>query len=342
MWNYFEEEVAKGLLAKIDAGIDGPNFPQFSPRDMILMFLEMFDGVERSEGGFVLKKPIEVRPGNLLIPEIRAIKRRANDICERAGIPRIDLKLCLTGPYVLSSVFSPKIPRSWLIEELGKALAHIARANVLKEDKVSVGIVSLDEPTLGIVDDPLLDVGSPTRQILLQAWDGIFSTCKLAGATTCVHLHSTANPIFWELGSLDVVESHIGDPIYGSRKSRSMLEKTGMLLKASIARTQPDDLIKLYLAETPDIKGKTVEERMGAVWRSIQRSEMDPIQLVEPEDLLVQRLIEAVQLFGEKVRFAGPECGLGPFWSFPCAIECLRRTASAVRRVNELLRSSGT
>jgi len=42
------------------------------------------------------------------------------------------------------------------------------------------------------------------------------------------------------------------------------------------------------------------------------------------------RLRRAVERFGERVAYAGPECGLRGFPTYESALECLRRVARAV------------
>ncbi len=336
-WVYFEQKVVESFLAKIKAGIDVPNFPQF--RDMMEMFLGVLDGIQRSRGGYVVLEPIRVRSDKLLIPEVRAIRRAANRIYEQVnGI--VKLKICITGPYTLSTVFSPEVDRTWLIEQLGETLAKIAGENVFKDKKVGVEIVSMDEPILGLIDDPLLDYGSRTRDVLLKAWDKIFSECKSRGAITCIHLHSTANKIFWDLEFLDIVESHVGDPIYSSPGIKSLLEERDMFLKASIARTDFDALIREQIVKSCK-NDLTIEEKMGEIWRRIKKSEIDPAQFLENTSVLVKRLERVLDLFGpERVKFAGPECGLRSFPSYKCAIECLKRVAEAVKTINKTLGSS--
>ncbi|RLG41387.1 MAG: hypothetical protein DRO05_04090 [Thermoproteota archaeon] len=331
-WLYFEQEVIKGLLMKIKAGIDVPNFPQF--RDMMEMFLESMNGIQKSKRGYVVVEPIRVKGDKLVIPEVEAIKRRASELYEEINEP-IRLKICITGPYTLSSIFSPEVDRTWLIEQLGHVLAKIAGENVFRSEKIGVEIVSMDEPVLGLVDDPLLDYGSRTREVLLNAWEEIFSACKSKGAKTCIHLHSTSNKIFWDLTSLDIVESHVDDPIYSSPMVRSLLDEKDMFLKASIACTDFDALIKRHLMRS---KKEAIEEEIGEIWKCIRKSKIDPIRFLEDVDLLFKRLMKAIDLFGcDRVKFAGPECGLRSFPSYKCAIECLKRTAEAVSRVNESL-----
>ncbi|RLG48044.1 MAG: hypothetical protein DRN90_03375 [Thermoproteota archaeon] len=335
-WSYFGKKIVEGFMLKVRAGIDVPNFPQF--RDMMEMFLGVLDGVQKSEEGYIVVGPIRVQSDKLILPEVEAIRRNVSVLYEKLGEP-IRLKVCITGPYTLSTVFSREIDRSWLIEQLGNALAKIAEENVFRMEKIRVEMVSMDEPVLGLIDDPLLDYGSRTRDVLLKAWEKIFSNCKSRGALTCIHLHSTSNKIFWELKSLDVIESHVDDPIYNSSRVKSLLEERDMFLKASIARTDFDALIRKGLRELSG-KGVTIEERMGEIWKGIQKSKIDPVQFLEDVDLLAHRLTEVVNLFGcDRVKYAGPECGLRSLPSDKCAFECLRRSAEAVRTVNESLLS---
>jgi len=320
-WEYFSSAVVRGLLDKIRAGADLPNFPQY--RDMIEMFLELVKGVGRSEEGFTVEEPLRIR-GHGIIPEVKAIEENAKEISEEIGGP-IRLKICLTGPYALSYYFSKWVDRRWLIEELGNVLSEIASRNVISGPYLRVEMVSVDEPLVGVVDDPMLDRGGELREILISSLGRIFRACRSRGATTCIHLHSTSNPLFWEVEDLEVVESHVGDPLYSSRYFRRVLEDRDMFVKVSLAMTDFDRLVS-EAAGGP--------EEAAECWRRIRKGELDPSRFLEPVDLMVRRLERAIDVLGEeRVRYAGPECGMRGFPTYESALECLRRCSEAVRLV---------
>ncbi len=98
----FEEEVVKTTVDKLAAGVDIPNYPQL--RDMNEMFLSLIRGVERVGGGYSTSSRLRVKPG-ASIPELEALRRNASRIADIAGVDQFEVKVCLTGPYTLSTLF---------------------------------------------------------------------------------------------------------------------------------------------------------------------------------------------------------------------------------------------
>ena len=116
----FEEQVTSGLIDKLHAGVDVPSYPQF--RDMNEMFLDLIDGYTITPKGYIATDRLTCRHGTM-IPEVEAIRGNLKEITEKTGVPEINLKICVTGPYTLSTLFSSRTPE--LIRDLGKALKEI-------------------------------------------------------------------------------------------------------------------------------------------------------------------------------------------------------------------------
>jgi methionine synthase II (cobalamin-independent) len=59
------------------------------------------------------------------------------------------------------------------------------------------------------------------------------------------------------------------------------------------------------------------------------------MDFLESVEIMVGRLKKIIERFGERrVLYAGPECGFQSFPTYSSAVECLRRTALAVKKVN--------
>ncbi|MCX6655686.1 MAG: zinc ribbon domain-containing protein [Candidatus Bathyarchaeota archaeon] len=116
----FEENVTSGLIDKLRAGVDVPSYPQF--RDMNEMFLDLIDGHTYTPKGYIATDQLTCRSGTM-IPEVRAIRNNLKEITEKTGVGEINLKICVTGPYTLSTLFSSRTPE--LIRDLGKALKDL-------------------------------------------------------------------------------------------------------------------------------------------------------------------------------------------------------------------------
>ena len=195
----------------------------------------------------------------------------------------------------------------------------------------------MDEPIFGLLDDPLIDRGSEGREHLRKAWESIFHRANSKGIQTCIHLHNTADELFWEVKSLNIIESHTDDPIYQTGKTKELLESTDKFLKASVCITDFDRLIResITVASQQKISELTINEKIAEAWRGVKSGNLDSKVFLESDRLMKKRLIKIVNQFGvERILYAGPECGLGGFPTYECALEYLRRVSDAVKTAN--------
>ncbi len=326
----FEEEVVGAFANKLRMGLDVPNYPQF--RDMNEMFFELIRGIEKSEAGYTILRTPSAKPG-ASIPEIDALKRNASRIRDIAGVDRVKVKACVTGPYTLASFFQAKSPR--LFEDLGNALATIVSRTIFSNRHGELALLCIDEPVLGFLNDPLLDYGSDGRESLRRAWDDICLAAASKGIKTSMHLHDTSDDLFWDVEHLGIVESHVRDPLYAQEATKRRLEEKDKLLKASIAVALFDDLIEAHLRQE-GFEGD-VQQRTGDIWTEMRRGSANPFEFIDEPALLMKRLRSVVERFGaERVPYAGPECGLGGWPTYESAMECLRRVARTIEDFNKL------
>jgi len=320
----FEEEVVKAFSDKLQAGVDIPNYPQF--RDMNEMFLELIRGIEKTDTGYIAIHTPLAKPG-ASISEVDALRRNASRIRDLTGADKIRVKMCVTGPYTLASFFQSRSPM--LFEELGRALAKIASRSMFDARHAEVSLLWIDEPVFGFLNDPLLDYGSEGRDALRKAWEDI---CQEAarGVETGIHLHDTSDGLFWEVEHLNVVESHVDDPLYASEATRRRLEEENKLLKASVCITVFDQLIAENL-RSRGMRGE-LQQQIGETWSEIKRGRVNPYSFLEDSKLMHRRLKKLVDRFRpERVPYVGPECGLRSFPTYGCAIECLQRVSEAAK-----------
>jgi len=314
---FFEKKVVDGFIDKIEAGIDLPNYPQY--RDMNQMFFDVIEGIGKIEGGYIETAVLTLKEGRGAIPEVSAIRNRSQEIYEKLGEP-FQLRVCVVGPYTMASLFTYKDKNT--VTRLSNVLAQMVETNVFNSKHGNVVLVSVEEPVFGFVDDPLLDRGSEGRENLLRAWD-----------QTCLHLHSTSDELFWEAKALNVIESHVNDSFYQAKRTKERLESTDKFLKASIAVTDFDQLIRSNVIATSKQKlnETSINEKIAETWKNITKKQIDPTIFVENAELMKERLVKIVERFGEnRVPYAGPECGLKSFPTYESALECLRSVSKVV------------
>ena len=325
----FSEAVVSAYADKIKAGVDIPNYPQF--RDMNEMFFNLIKGVEKTNGALYTVGPIKPIQ-SASIPEVDVIRRESAKVRELSGCEKVKLRICVTGPYTLASFFGTRSSR--LYSELGHALSGILKSSVFRTKYAEVAHVCVDEPVLGFMNDPLLDFGSDGRDALRKAWDEICRTASVLGLDTSMHLHNTSENLFWEVEHLDAVASHVGDPIYTSEYTSQQLEDKDKNIWAAVGVTQFDNLIYMhFIAESSE---KEMPEKIAETWTGIKKGIIDPYIFLEEQKTMEKRLRKIMKFFGaNRVTYASPECGLSSFPNYSVALECLRRSAAAIKSQNK-------
>lgn len=324
----FRGEITSAFIEKLRAGVDIPNYPQF--RDMNEMFFELIDGWQKTQTGYMALGKLAARLG-ATVPEVNVIRQNSSLIADSASIDRFKLKVCVTGPYTLSSFFINRSPK--LFDELGDALSKILLASFFKKRRGEVFMIFIDEPLLGFVNDPILDRGSFGRETLIKSWEKICRVASTNNIESGIHLHNTNDSLFWEVEGLDIIESHVDDPLYDSESTLNHLLETGKKLKASIAITGFDKLIGEKIKKNePNVN---IQERLGEEWSKIRKREIDPKIFLEDQEIMLNRLKKIVKRFSlEHVRYAGPECGMRSYPNYECAVECLKRVSKTLDDFN--------
>lgn len=324
---YFENKMVASFIHKVQMGIDIPYYPQF--RDMNQMFLSVFPGISTLGKQYIEGEGKSLETELQMIPEVKAIRENAKTICARAELEHpLELGVCITGPYTLSSYFAARDPGIFL--RIGKVISQLFKANIFSDKHARVSMISIDEPFFGTQSDHLVDSTSDGRENLKRAWELIVLASKFYSrdVKTCIHLHSTADRLFWEVESLDAVESEVKNSLYQSKDTKNLLEVHDKLLKANICRTNFGELVSEKVATNKD-------QNIKDIWRKITAKKLDPRIFIEDQTLIRKRLENLVGEYGaERILCAAPECGLKGFPSYESALECLKRVATAAKSIN--------
>ena len=326
---YFEKTVVDYYVGKILAGLDVATYPQL--RDMCSMFLDDLSGLVKVEGRYAVLDPL--KPRHKCIAEVDAIFKHSKEIYWKIG-ESFKMRVCITGPYTLSSLLiEPSVEQ---ILDLAEALYQIAEGSVQSNKYGYVEMVAVEEPLLGVVDDPRLDYGGEWSEALLKAWDKIFYAASSRGVLCSMHLHSTSNRIFWGVDRLNIIEAEVEDDIFRSERTRAFLEKQNKKLRASICITDVNKLAEKAAERIPRYNTLPEGQRLAQIWADIKCGREDAATLLESEEEMEARLKQTVNLLGlENIPYAGPECGLKGFLTLDNALLYLKRCSDVVRRFGE-------
>jgi 5-methyltetrahydropteroyltriglutamate--homocysteine methyltransferase len=310
------------FIQKIKVGIDVPNYPQH--RDMNTMFLEMVTGIQKTVNGYIFTEKPKLNKENSKFLEVETIKKNSKTIEQETGKP-FEMRLCITGPYTLSYMFTNRSGETFV--DFANIFSEILQKNAFNNKHGRVSIIAIDEPLFGVMDDLLLDYGAQSRELLLKSWETISHTAKRLRCDSMLHLHNTANRLYLNVTSLNVIDAHIQNTV-----TRKELENNDKKLKASITVSNYDTLLS-------NVFGSNTQKK-ASIWSKILTGQIDPTKYLETTKTMKKRLMKTLQKYGtENVPYAGPECGLKGHPTHNCAIQCLKRVARAT--INQKNRSEG-
>ena len=109
------------------------------------------------------------------------------------------------------------------------------------------------------------------------------------------------------------------NPSYLDLVDREDLEEYDKFLRIGVART---DIFNM---------SATLNEKYGInVWKEPAKLE-ELITGMETPQAIEKRLEKAYKIFGEKIKYAGPDCGLGSWPSQDLAFRLLKNTGSGIK-----------
>lgn len=293
-------QLVKDTIAqKISAGVEVPTYPQF--RDMIRMFMDPIEEPELSDSPYLIKKD----------------KARILELLAVAPGQRV--RVCVTGPIELYISAFGATGYTDILYSLAESVARFLE-NAKEDGKIEVA--SIDEPSLGISSNIIFDEAD-----ILRALEIASEPCKSWNIDCEIHLHS---PLYAESAArvpgINIVGiESAAHPDYLRLIDRRLLEDTDTYLRAGIART---DILSMAAG---------INDRLGInLWDDPARLEREIMAMESPE-VMGQRLRHAYSLFGDRIKAAGPDCGLGSWPSQAMACRLLSSCAIALKSFRDEL-----
>jgi len=289
----FHKVTLESFKTKLSSGLDVVNYPQ------------QYDGIKQvsdaihiamNAGSFI------VEDKEAFLPEVYVIKEEAKNLSEEFG--KILLRISLFGPMEQYLKEIGIVPYSDVLENFAETIKLFAKNSVLNTKYVKTEVVSIDEPSYGFMN---ITAGT---DVLIDVLEKAFS---FHGAVRQIHLHSaTRLPDLLCVKNVDVLSfEYAGSPRNIDSVTKKMLDGADKQIRVGIARTDIDSI----LAELQE--------------RNIPSP--TPEQLVEDKENIRRRYLFAKEKYGDRMTFAGPDCGLGGWPSQEAAQLLLKRTVAAVK-----------
>jgi len=301
------EIIKDALWQKLDAGVEVPTYPQF--QNMITQFSEPIMDDERTEA------PLLIKEAEAKIHELAALENVAVEYKEQHG-ERLKLRICVTGPIELYyKLFPPPVYTdvlSNIAKSVGLFIKH-AVEGAKGNRNYDIVCASIDEPSMGL--DPRID-----EEGVITALELASGYAHQTGIDTQIHLHS---PIFYEtvcqVKGLKVIGMEsAAQPSLLTLIDKKQLDQYDKFLRVGVARTDILSMAAEYdeLHHTNAFKDKGVLNTVITEYNS-------------PEQV-TQRLEKEYAIFGDRIKYVGPDCGLGPFPSQELAYVVLKNTAVGI------------
>ena len=290
----FCQVVLDSFRKKCLAGLDVVTYPQHY--DMYKQFLDVISEI-------MYKGTYAVTSEQAFIPEICIIEAEAKRLHEETG-KKIRLRVCITGPMELYLKAVGTTCYKDVLLMFSETVKRFAKNSVLNSKYVKTEAVSLDEPSFGFQEV------STNRDVIIETLEKAYA---FSGAIKQVHLHSSARITHvLDVKNLDIASFEFGaSPKNIEGLSKRMFDKADKQVRVGITRTDIDSI-------TAELRDK------GVLKPTIE-------QLVENEDTIRRRYAFVKAMFGDRLAFTGPDCGLGGWPTQESAQLLLERTVRAAR-----------
>lgn len=295
------------MQQKIDAGVDVPTYPQF--RDMNQMFLEIINDESAQE------EPLIVSKERARIMELSAIEEVGAQYLKKTG-KKLNIRLCVTGPIELYLKQFGGTAYKDVLNAFATSIDRFISNSIDNAKQFRIAVISIDEPSIGINPQIMFNDSD-----MIEALTFATRTSGLNKIDTEIHLHS---PLHYKLvcrvPSIGIigVES-AANPSYLDLIDKKDLEDFDKFLRIGVART--------------DIFGMAAvlnEKYNTNVWKEPAKLDEITIQMETPR-IIAKRLQKAYDIFGDRIKYAGPDCGLGSWPSQELASNLLKNTGAGIK-----------
>ena len=282
------DAIREVMSQKIAAGIEVPTYPQF--QDMNRQFLRIINDPDK------IDKPFLVKDSCAEIIELSAIESVAREYFKE-NKERLRIRVCVTGAIELYLNQFGSTSYTDILELYARSVDRFVRNALHAKSSFEVAVISIDEPSIGVNPEIVFDDDEIIHALNLSA--------KSSRVDTQIHLHSPINyRLACESDAINVVGvESAANPDYLELIDKEDLERSDTFLRVGVART--------------DIFGMTAELNelyQVNVWKETSRlSEI--VTSMETPEVIAGRLKRAYDLFGDLIRYAGPDCGLGA-WQY--------------------------
>ncbi|MCZ7358666.1 MAG: methionine synthase [Candidatus Methanoperedens sp.] len=303
----FLEILKDAMWQKINAGIDVPTYPQF--QDMNQQFLQIINDESRTE------EPLLVRKDRARIMELDALEDVGAQYQKKNG-RKLNVRICVTGPVELYLKQFGGTAYTDILNTFAASIDRFISNSIENAKQFKIAAVSIDEPSIGINPQIMFSDSD-----LIEALEKTAKSSASHNIDTEIHLHSPLHyKLVCKVPSIGIigVES-AANPSYLDLIDKKDLEDYDKFLRIGVARTDVFSMAAV-LNEKYSIN----------VWKEPAKLE-EITTAMETPHVIEKRLEKAHAIFGERIRYAGPDCGLGSWPTQKLAFNLLMNTGTGIK-----------
>ncbi|MFX0058894.1 MAG: hypothetical protein ACFE85_00830 [Candidatus Hodarchaeota archaeon] len=308
---YYINPLIETFKLKLNSGIQIINYPQLM--EMNEQFLKPISDYEI--------EPDLINPEKAYISEMFVLEKFAKENYEETG-GSLKVKLCITGPVELYVKKHKFTIYQDIALNFAKSINSFLKNSVISNKYFKTSIISIDEPSFGFID--LANINDID---LVKIFDTCLEGINKKEITTQIHIHSLKRAdIPLKAKNLQVITcEYAADKT--NKISKRLLDQYDKFIRVGITRTNVDNII----AEAID---------SGSSWDYL-KTYNGMMSLIDSEDKIKKNLYDALNMYSERLRYVGPDCGLGG-WRIPqVAFELLRRTYNIVDKAKNNFKKNG-
>ena len=300
---YFVNPLIEAFKFKLTSGVQIINYPQLM--NMNEQFLKPISDYET--------EPDLIEPEKAYIPEMFILERFGKEYYEETG-NSLKIKLCITGPIELYIKKHKFTVYQDLALNLAKSINSFLKNSYISNKYLETSIISIDEPSFGYID--LVNINDID---LVKVFDKCLENINLKEKATQIHIHSLKRAdILLKTENIQVITcEYAADKT--NKIAKRLLDQYDKFIRVGITRTNIDNII----AEAID---------KGSSWENLKTYD-GMMSLIDTKEIIKKNLYDALNMYSDRLKFIGPDCGLGG-WRIPqVAYELLYRTSNVVNEV---------
>ncbi len=303
----FLEIIKDAMRQKIEAGVDVPTYPQFQNMN------QQFLGIINDK--YMTEEPLLVRKDMARIMELEAIEDVGTEYYKKTG-NKLNIRVCVTGPVELYLKLFGGTAYTDVLNNFAVSIDRFISNSIDNAKNFRISTISIDEPSIGI--NPQIMFNDTD---LAAALENAAATAASHKIDTEIHLHS---PLHYKLvcnvPSISVigVES-AANPSYLDLIDKKDLFEYDKFLRIGVTRT---DIFNM---------SSMLNEKYGInIWKEPRRLE-EIVTVMETPEIIEKRLERAYSLFEDRIKYAGPDCGLVSCPTQEMAFRLLNNTGIGIK-----------